>query len=282
MTITARQLPMRSRVDCDDKLSNMLADLEPISLAQCNARASMQDRIDTKYLVDLEQIEAFLEAIRAGYTVLQIEDLRQFRYRSCYYDDRFSCYLEHHQGRRQRLKVRTREYVDGGGQKYFEIKLKGSRGRTVKHRCEASHLIMPRIEGAQLQMLQNLYAKQYAKVMRFDLRPALLVGYTRCTLVATDGSERITIDSHLNFRNMEPGASAVEIGSDFIIIETKSSNGKGTADAALKNLHIRQVAKCSKYCIGANLTNSVRKNNAFLPTVRRAQRNLRIKQTCEN
>jgi len=98
----------------DRDLNALLHDLVPISLETCNALASMQDRIDNKYLLDFSQFQDFLDAIRASYTVLEIDGKRQFSYFSCYYDDRFSCYFEHHQGRRQRLKVRTREYVDGG------------------------------------------------------------------------------------------------------------------------------------------------------------------------
>lgn len=257
-------------------LNNLLQAQTPISLEQCNALASMQDRIDNKYLLDFTQFRTFLGAISCRYTVLQINDSRQFRYASCYYDDDFRCYYEHHQGRRQRLKVRTREYVDGGGQMFFEIKLKGPRGRTVKHRCPTSSLVHRRIEANQLTMLQELYRDQYGKNMPFELCPALMVGYRRSTLVAVDGGERVTIDSDLSFSQPGTPAVPVRVGNDFIIVETKSSKGKGSADAALRGLGIRKASKCSKYCIGLNLTGAVKKNNAFLSTIRRARRNLSV------
>lgn len=257
-------------------LRNLLAEQAPISLERCNALASMQDRIDNKYLLDFDQFQTFLEAVSSCYTVLEIDCRRQFRYASCYYDDGFRCYHEHHQGRRQRMKVRTRKYIDGGGLMYFEIKLKGPRGRTVKHRSPTPSLVSQRIEGTQLAMVQDLYGEQYGKRMSFELCPALMVGYRRCTLVATDGGERVTIDSELSF--VEPGGRKrpVRVGTDFIIVETKSSKGKGRADSALRNLGIRKASKCSKYCIGVNLTGAVEKNNVFLPTIRRARRNLRV------
>lgn len=242
-----------------------------ITLAQCNALAAMQDRVDNKYLVDLNEASGFLDAIRTGYTVLEIDNRREFRYSSCYYDDRYACYFEHHQGRRQRLKVRTREYVDGGGQKFFEIKLKGSRGRTVKHRCPADDLIVSKVAGEELELVRSLYRSQYHKEMTFDLRPALIVQYRRCTLVASDGSERVTIDTSLGFSRPDDPDSPVRLGEQFIVIETKSSNGKGIASDALKTLRVRKASKCSKYCIGVNLTGGVTKGNSFLPVIRRAK-----------
>lgn len=246
---------------------------ESITLDQCNAMASMQDRVDTKYLVGGEQMRAFLDAIRSRYTVLEIESRREFRYSSCYYDDNFGCYFDHHQGRRKRLKVRTREYVDGGGMVYFEIKRKGLRGRTVKHRCSTDQLMVPRIQGEQLEMLRDLYSSEYKKPMPFIFSPALLVDYQRCTLVATCGGERVTVDSCIDFAKPDSCDPPTRVSDDFIIIETKSGKGKGIADSALRSLKIRPVSKCSKYCLGANLTHSVRKGNVFLPTIRRAQRN---------
>ena len=249
---------------------------QSITLEQCNALAAMQDRVDNKYLVDSDEARKFLDTIRSDYAVLEIDDRREFRYSSCYYDDQFACYFEHHQGRRQRLKVRTREYVDGGGLKFFEIKLKGSRGRTVKHRCPAEDLIVSRIDGEELELVRALYSNQYNKEMTFDLRPSLIVGYRRCTLVATNGSERVTIDSSLRFARPDDPDCPVRLGGQFIVIETKSSNGKGLASDALKELKVRKATKCSKYCVGVNLIGGVKKGNSFLPVIRRARASLQV------
>ena len=229
-------------------------------------------RVDNKYVVNYQQFGELLDEVRDDYAVLDIDGRNEFQYASCYYDDRFSCYFEHHQARRQRVKIRTRQYVNSG-LTFFEIKLKGLRGRTEKHRVDCDALVMPRIKGDHLAMLSDLYTNNYKKEMPFKLRPALIVNYSRCTLVALEGGERVTIDFDLHFESPD-GRKAVQIGHDFIIVETKSKNGKGISDSALKQLGVRKASKCSKYCIGVNLTGEVSKNNNFLHTIRRVRRNI--------
>lgn len=250
----------------------LLADYRTVTLDETNQLAKMLSRVDNKYVVNNGQIVALLEQIQPDYAVLEIESRNEFQYSSCYYDDNFCCYLEHHQARRNRLKVRTREYVNSG-LKFFEIKLKGLRGRTDKHRTDCDTLIMPRIQGEHLAMLNNLYAQNYRKEMPYDFQPALMVGYSRCTLVALQGGERVTIDFDLRFE-LPGGGDAVQIGHDFIIVETKSAQGRGIADRTLKRLGVRKATRCSKYCIGVNLMGEVTKNNNFLHTIRHVQKNV--------
>lgn len=233
----------------------------------------MLSRIDNKYVLNLEQFKSLLKCIGADYSILEIDDLRKFSYSSCYYDEDLGCYFEHHQGRRQRMKVRTRAYLDSGS-KFFEIKLKGLRGMTNKFRTDCDSLVMPGIRGGFLEMLNSTYQQQYKKVMPFRLTPSLIVNYYRCTLVSQKSAERITIDFGLNFSDPEAIGSAVQISNEFIIVETKSSNGKGITDCAMKKLNIRKAKKCSKYCIGVNLTGKVKKNNNFLHMIKRIRRNI--------
>lgn len=259
--------------DPGSEIGEQFLDFRPVSLKETNRLAQMLSRIDNKYVVNFDQFQAFLDTIKNDYAVLEIDGRRQFSYDSCYYDDAFSCYYDHHQGRRRRFKVRTREYVDTGGV-YFEVKLKGLRGLTDKHRTGCDRLVSPRVEGAYLEMLNDVYARNYRGEMPYDLRPALMVGYKRCTLVALKGGERVTVDYSLSFSTPGPDGPDVRIGNNFIIIETKSGNGKGIADTVLRSQKIRKASKCSKYCIGVNLTGCVTKNNYFLPTIKHIRQNI--------
>ncbi len=270
-------MPNRSSATASH-MRSMFDTLPPISLEDTNQKARMLSRIDNKYLLNLEQFREFTVSLENDYAVLEISENRQFRYLSCYYDHHFGCYLEHHQGRRQRLKVRTREYVDGGGIKFFEIKLKGRRGLTEKHRCETENLLTPRVEGEKYELVCDLYRKQYQKDMPYDLTPALLVGYNRSTLVARTGSERVTVDFKLNFSKISTPHAPITLGENFIVIETKSASGKGTADRVLKTMGIRPASKLSKYCLGLGLTGSVPKSNNFQTSIRRARRNIVTQQ----
>ena len=164
-------------------MHTLLKDFESVSLDETNRMAKMLSRAENKYVVNYKQFSALLAAIREDYAVLDIDGRNEFQYASCYYDDNFACYNEHHQSRRQRFKVRTREYVNSGLM-FFEIKLKGLRGRTDKHRMGCDTLVMPRIQDEHLGMLNELYSKNYRKEMRFDLTPSLIVNYSRYTLVA--------------------------------------------------------------------------------------------------
>ena len=251
----------------------LLKDFTPVSLDETNRLAKMLSRVDNKYVVNYEQFGTLLNSLRDRYAVLEIEGRHEFQYASCYYDDNFGCYFEHHQARRQRFKVRTREYVNSGLM-FFEVKLKGMRGMTNKHRTKCDTLIMPRIAGEHLEMLNDLYSSHYSKEMPFKLRPALIVDYSRCTLVALTGGERVTIDFDLRFELPNSGDTPVRIGHNFIIVETKSADGRGYADSSLKQLGVRKANKCSKYCIGVNLTGEVTKNNLFLNTIRHVRRNI--------
>lgn len=254
-------------------MQTLLKSFPPVSLSTTNRLAKMLNRVDNKYVLDGDLYRSLLDAVRSRYGVLQIEKRNEFQYTSCYYDDRFSCYFEHHQARRKRVKVRTREYVNSGLM-FFEVKLKGLRGRTEKHRIDCDNLIMPRIEDEQLAMLEDLYSRKYKMRMPFNFRPALIVNYSRCTLVALEGGERVTIDFDLRFELPGIGGNAVQIGHDFIIVETKSADGNGIADRALRQIGVRKASKCSKYCIGVNLTGAVSKNNNFLHTIKHIRKNI--------
>lgn len=254
-------------------ISQCVATLEPISLAETNARAEMLKRIDNKYILTVERYGQMVAALQDRFSVLEINDIRAFTYRSCYYDDNFAFYHEHHQGKRRRVKVRTREYVDSGA-RFFEIKLKGLRGMTDKHRTECDFVICPEICGEPLTMLRSVYQSAYRRRLDAVLRPALVVGYRRCTLVARGGGERVTVDYDLSFTAPGDPCSRVSLGNNFIIVETKSADGKGVADRTLRRLHARTASSCSKYCLGVNLTGSVFKANNFQQTIRHARRNI--------
>lgn len=233
----------------------------------------MLSRVDNKYIVQWSTFQQFLEKVQHDFCALEIRGRRQFSYASCYYDDQYACYHEHHQGKRLRFKVRTREYVDTGA-KYFEIKFKGRRGITEKYRSECASILSPRLSGSHLKMLRELYEARFGKPMNYDLSPTLLVEYQRCTLVANKGGERVTIDYGLTFSDVGTAAEAVSTSNNFLIIETKSSLGRGHADLVLKEFGVRTASGCSKYCLGVNLTGAVTKCNTFLPTLRRIVPNI--------
>ena len=106
----------------------------PVGLAAVQEVAALQDRVDRKYVVSLDTFARLAERLSGSHAVLEIEGRRAFAYRTTYFDTReLRAYRDHVQRRRRRFKCRSREYVDSG-LCTFEVKLKGPRGRTVKHR----------------------------------------------------------------------------------------------------------------------------------------------------
>lgn len=238
----------------------LLSQFAPISLEATNQSARMLKRTDNKYVLNIDQLATVFGDLSDDFRGLEIEGKRIFTYNSCYFDDNYKCYHDHHQGKRQRFKVRTRHYVDSD-QLYFEVKLKGKRGKTSKYRMPCDEFLVPELTNDRLALLKDCYRELYHKEFPHHLSPALIIKYQRLTLVSVHGGERVTVDFDLGFESID-GRSA-HINGDFIIVETKSENGRGLADRALKKNHIRTLSGCSKYCIGTVLTGNVEKHNNF-------------------
>ena len=246
----------------------MLAQFAAVSLEATNKSSRMLKRTDSKYILCRDEFISVLENFRENFRVLEIGEKNIFMYRSCYFDDNYKCYYEHHQGKRQRFKVRIRHYVDSD-ELFFEVKLKDKRGKTNKKRISCSEFAVSEISDEKLSMLRSFYLDIYHKEFRYDLHPALIVSYKRITLVSVHGGERVTIDLDLGFKSI--AGSSVQISDDFIIVETKSADGRGVSNRALKDNHIRKVMNCSKYCIGSVLSGNVNKYNRFRPIIKTLQ-----------
>ena len=106
---------------------------DPISLPELESHAGLQMRVDRKYIVSYETLEQLLAELGDDYLALEIDGERLQQYDSVYFDTpELTGYRHHMQGRRKRFKCRTRLY--GGTACFFDVKLKGKRGETVKSR----------------------------------------------------------------------------------------------------------------------------------------------------
>lgn len=219
-------------------------DRNDISLEEVMEHAALQTRVDKKFLLTPEQFTAFTQRLGPEFAVMQIDGIRSFSYRSTYFDTPdFEQYVAHRQGRRRRYKVRSRTYVESQ-LCMFEIKTKGLRGATVKHRreqpLEDAHTLTPENLAFADQVLAEEYGQQVP-----ELRPALHNAYTRATLVNPIDGERVTCDVDLRYAD----DNAAVHGPDMLVVETKSADGRGVSDQALAALGIRAVSM-SKYCLG--------------------------------
>lgn len=238
----------------------------PTSLVALNAKAAMLERLDNKYVVRAQVLQQAVPALTVRFDMLEIEGRRAFTYETCYFDDAARRgYFDHHQGRRQRMKVRVRRYTDAR-LCFVEVKLKDKRGVTVKRRLPYDCERYGTLDAQALAHIRHSYRALYARDYAHALEPTLEMCYRRWTLVAREGGERMTIDGRIRFR---AGSAERATDDDIYIVETKSANGNGIADKILRALHQHPTGRCSKYCVGMSLVGAIDKHNRFLPALRK-------------
>jgi hypothetical protein len=247
------------KVACPSACAPLLA-LPPIGLRELDAKASLQDRVDVKYIVTLAQLDALVERLAATHRALEIDGRRAFGYRTTYYDtDDLLTFREHVQQRRRRFKCRKRSYVDSG-RSVFEVKLKGPRGRTVKHAiacCPADELT-----DDEAAFLDANLLRAYGRRVHGALAPTLTATCRRSTIAAPELGERLTCDLGLDF-----GGGRLE--PRLAILESKSPLGMAAADRALRSMGVRPVQRCSKYPLGMALIRGDLRDNDLRPLLRR-------------
>ncbi|MDE0546241.1 polyphosphate polymerase domain-containing protein [Microbacterium sp. C7(2022)] len=229
-----------------------LRTLRTVSLEELNAQAALQTRVDRKYIVAAHDATAVLAALPRDAQVLEIDGERALRYASRYYDTpTLDSYLGAARGRRRRFKVRSRSYVDSGGQ-FLEVKTRGGRSATVKDRVPVatSGLDEAGVQYAA-EMLADAGIPESGRIAE-RLQPTLETRYRRATLLLpgneTGGisAARATIDIDLAWADITgermhlPGA---------VIIETKSGQRPGALDRTLWR-HGHRPSSISKYGTG--------------------------------
>lgn len=226
----------------------MAAALPQATLDEVLGAAELQTRVDRKYLVPVQDCIRLGDELARCYRVLEIDGQRTFGYESVYFDTpELALYRHHLQGRRRRYKVRTRTYLDTG-HTMFEVKLKGLRGQTIKHRRPHPPSDRRRVTDEAAAFLDQLLQGEYGDVAP-ELVPSVTTSYSRTTLVDLAAGARLTCDVDLVCSG--PAGHRATPGNH-VLVETKSDGGTGLADRVLHDLGVRPVG-ISKYCVGVAL-----------------------------
>ena len=237
-------------------LDDMMAKFQPISLSEMDSVALM-NRTDTKYLISKHVAEAVLQEMLQSYRVLQIGGKRIFQYRTIYFDtkDRNLLY-EHLRGKLNRVKVRAREYV-GSATRFFEVKLKTNKGKTVKKRIPKTESL-DHIEANEAAFLGSV-----SELNAANLFPTLEIDFRRVTVANLERKERITFDFGLTFTD----AQREKVIDDLVIVELKrDSLTEGGSPAALALKHnAAYPSSMSKYCLGMILMDQTQRYNKYKP-----------------
>ena len=114
-------------------MSNLLpivSDFSSISLKEMDG-VKLMSRMDTKFVFKLEKLPSLLEKMTPFYRVLEINGKFIHDYKSLYFDTNArKFYIDHHNSRVNRNKIRFREYVENG-LTFLEVKIKNNKGRTI-------------------------------------------------------------------------------------------------------------------------------------------------------
>lgn len=247
-------------------------EMQPMGLRMLESMALL-NRTDTKYLLGEKEAAAILRCCAPHFRVLEIDGKRGSFYSTQYFDTpELSMYLDHHNGVRDRYKVRLRSYRDSGGA-WLEIKRKTNLERTVKRRMSLSE-----IDPALGEDAVGYFTAEEAHFIRectpydpLNLHPFVNNEFTRITLASIDANrpERITIDVglHMRWRNdtlQLPG---------LVVAEAKRPR-HGGASIFANAAHAQRIEPTpfSKYCIAiAMLAPNVRRN-LFKETLRKVER----------
>jgi hypothetical protein len=240
---------------------------EPVSLPELEERAGLQMRVDRKYIVDYATLERLFYLLGTDYLALEIDDERLQEYDSVYFDTPDLMGYRHHlQGRRKRFKCRTRLY--GTSVCFFDLKLKGRRGETVKSRLPLSPVNHGSLTSQASAFLKRGLLEEYGVAAPAGLAPTLRTSFKRLTLIHGRRQERLTLDFGLSLGLVGEDERS-HMRSDHVLIETKSAAKLGRVDRLLPRLGARPATMCSKYSLGVAAAQPDLPTNPYRPLLRR-------------
>jgi hypothetical protein len=255
-------------IEPNQDMNNSIEKLEgfdSISLGEMDA-VKLLNRQDVKFTFPLCLLPGILENLKSEYRVLSIEGKRISRYETRYFDTPdLKMYIQHHNGKLNRHKVRFREYLDSGIL-FFEVKLKNNKGRTIKDRIrleerdytihDETEDLLVRKTGFNAGMLKEI----------------LEVRYKRITLVRNNLMERVTFDLELNYKLDGQELTFPKL----VIAEIKQDRtSRSPFTLLMQNTFIHKLS-ISKYCLGIACMHTDVKINNFKPKL------LHVKKLCNS
>ena len=234
------------------EIRKILTSFEPIGLGEMD-NVELMNRVETKYVFSSAELTTLLNHLSRSYKVLEIEDLCIFPYHTTYLDTSDHIfYMQQIRGKLSRHKIRYRRY-ESSGISFLEIKKKTNKNRTIKWRIE--NRLVTNLPDKDAALFIGEYLPEYLS----DLRPVLINGFNRITLVGIDCRERVTLDFGLVFSNPEGKKSEFP----FLAIAELKREKYSCASPFLnvmKQIGIKPNG-FSKYCVGSALVNEMPRKN---------------------
>ena len=233
-------------------LPAIISDFTPIFLGEMDD-VKLMSRTDTKFAFQANKLPFLLKKLIPFYRVLAIDGKLIHDYKSLYYDtDDRKFYIDHHNQRVNRNKIRFREYV-GSGLTFLEVKLKNNKKRTIKKRMKVD-AITKELSEEHKKYIKKIIGKKLA------VNAKQWINFSRITLVHKTQKERLTIDINLTFENEKLSGDLKQI----VIAEVKQEKMSRSSDfmKIAKEMSILPI-RLSKYCMTTLQLNPDVKQNRF-------------------
>ena len=102
---------------------DILNNFETISFQEMG-EVKLMNRFDTKYILHINKLNSILEKASKSYFIFKVSGSTSRTYTTSYFDTPvFSMYLDHHNRRLNRFKIRKRIYTDTK-EEFLEVKFK--------------------------------------------------------------------------------------------------------------------------------------------------------------
>ena len=233
-------------------IRSLSEDMDVVALNDLPKNDQM-NRFDKKFIFNVALVPDLLKKAGDAYAILESNGTRIFNYYSDYFDTAdYRMYTHHHNGKKNRCKIRIREYLNSGDQ-FLELKHKNNRSFTTKKR-------MPYSGNFPLTADADTFIKNNTPFDADGLIYALSTRYQRITLVNKQKSERITIDFNLHL-----STSNEQVKLENLAIAEIKNNDRHLRSPFNQLLKLHQIKQesFSKYCMGMALLNPKVKNNLF-------------------
>ena len=244
-----------------DKLISIVRQFDYVNLDDAN-RVELMNRTDVKYVFNVNKLPDILRKALDNYKILEINNERIHLYKNQYFDTSdYDMYLDHHNGKRNRYKIRYRNY-DVSDIAFLEIKLKTNKNRTIKKRIRNKY-------SEDLNKDSSKFVETNSPYKCDELTPVLKNNFKRITLIHKTDKERITLDFNLSYTCDFAGIVKTHELPKIAICEIKREGYTNTSEfmMILRSEDIRQ-SRMSKYCIGAAILYSDLKKNQFKDKLR--------------
>jgi len=210
-------------------------------------------RMDQKFVFQRNDLFSLLDKLYNSYNVLEVNGEKVQTYKSLYFDTEDKVFfLQHHNSRVNRNKVRFREYV-GSGLVFLEVKLKNNKGKTIKNRIKVD-AISDNLNRDHQDYIDKVIGK------KMDLLPQQWIVFNRITFVDKSYTERLTVDLNLEFSKKKKSGNFRHLV--VAEIKTERSNVSSVFKSIAKEQHIKPI-RLSKYCMTTIDLDSTVKYNKF-------------------